>query len=245
METRGALGAYDPESGRYTLHTPCQGVHRIRTIVAGVLGIEPDRLRVVTDDVGGSFGLKGMGFPEQPLVLLAARRVGRPVCWLAERTEGFVTDHAARDHVTEITLALDQEARIRAVRLDTIANMGAHLSTMAPYIATLVYGRVATGIYAIDAVSMRVRCVFTTTPPVDAYRGAGVPEAIYALERAIDVAARQLHLDPIDLRRRNFLTPAALPKPTPGGYAIDSGEFGAVLDQALELADWQGFADPT
>ena len=241
LETRAALGSFDQTTGRYTLHTPTQGVHRIRNIVAAVLGIDQQALRVVTDDVGGAFGLKGMAFPEQPLVLFAAKRIGRPVLWVGERSEAFVSDNAARDHVTEIALALDAEHRMLALSVDTIANMGAYLSTFALNMPTLVYGRVMGGVYAVPEIHMRSRLVFTNTPPVDAFRGAGVPEAIYATERIVDVAARDIGIDPVDLRRRNLLMAEQFPWRTPVGYAIDSGDFEGALDRALAAADWGNF----
>ncbi len=242
LETRAALGAFDRAAGRYTLWTPTQGVHLTRQCVAQALAIEEAALRVVTEDVGGAFGLKQMAFPEQPLVLFAAARTGRSVRWIAERTEAFVADNAARDHVTEIALALDADGRMLALSVDTLANMGACLSTLAPRMPTLVFGRVLGGVYAIPAVHLRTRCVYTTMPPVDAYRGAGVPEAIHAVERVIDVAAAELGLDPVALRRRNLLRAADFPWPTPAGFRIDSGDFAGALDRALALADWEGFA---
>lgn len=241
LETRSARGIFDSSSGRYTLRSPTQGVHNIRQVIAGVLGIDKARLRVVTDDVGGAFGLKGMAFPEQALTLFAASRTGREVLWDADRSEAFVSDNAARDHVTEIALALDADRNILALSVDTIANMGAYLSNHALNMPTLVYGRVMGGVYAIPAIHMRTRCVFTNTPPVDAYRGAGVPEAIFAIERVIDVAASELGVDRLALRRENFLRPEHFPRPTPIGYAIDSGDFAGALDRALELSDWEGF----
>ena len=241
LETRAALGSFDRTARHYTLHTPTQGVHRIRNIVAGVLGIDQQALRVVTEDVGGAFGLKGMAFPEQPLVLFAAKRVGRPVLWIGERTEAFVSDNAARDHVTEIALALDDEHRMLALSVDTIANMGAYLSTFALNMPTLVYGRVMGGVYAIPEIHMRSRCVFTNTPPMDAFRGAGVPEAIYAVERIVDMAASEIGIEPVDLRRRNLLKPEQFPWRTTVGYAIDSGDFEGALDRALIEADWVHF----
>ena len=242
LETRAALGAFERASGRYTLWSPTQGVHLIRECVAHALTIDEAVLRVVTEDVGGAFGLKQMAFPEQAMVLFAAARIGRPVRWIAERTEAFVADNAARDHVTEIALALDEEGRMLGLAVDTLANMGACLSTFAPKLPTLVFGRMLGGVYAIPAVHLRTRCVYTNTPPVDAYRGAGVPEAIHAVERVIDVAAAELGLDPVALRRRNLLHAAHFPWPTPAGYRIDSGDFAGALDQALALADWDGFA---
>lgn len=241
LETRAAHGSFDQTTGRYTLHAPTQGVHRIRKIVAGVLGVDQQALRVVTDDVGGAFGLKGMAFPEQPLVLFAAKRIGRPVLWIGDRSEAFISDNAGRDHATEIALALDAEHRMLALSVDTIANMGAYLSTFALNMPTLVYGRVMGGVYAIPDIQMRSRCVFTNTPPVDAFRGAGVPEAIYATERVVDVAAGEIGIDPLDLRRRNLLTYKEFPWRTPVGYAIDSGDFEGALDRALAEADWDDF----
>ncbi|MGI9500759.1 MAG: xanthine dehydrogenase family protein molybdopterin-binding subunit, partial [Geminicoccaceae bacterium] len=241
LETRSARGTFDPLSGRYTLHSPTQGVHNIREVLAGILRVDERTLRVVTDDVGGAFGLKGMAFPEQALTLFAARRIGREVLWVADRSEAFVSDNAARDHVTEIFLALDAGHRMLALSVDTIGNMGAYLSNHALNMPTMVYGRVMGGVYAIPAIHMRSRCVFTNTPPVDAYRGAGVPEAIYAVERVIDVAAGDVGVDPLEIRRRNFLTPEHFPWPTPIGYAIDSGDFAGAMNRALDLADWDGF----
>ncbi|MGH1483507.1 MAG: xanthine dehydrogenase family protein molybdopterin-binding subunit [Geminicoccales bacterium] len=241
LETRSARGAFNPSSGHYTLRSGTQGVHNIRSVIAGVLGIDKQTLRVVTDDVGGAFGLKGMAFPEQALVLFAARRIGREVLWVGDRSEAFVSDNAARDHVTEIALALDAEGRMLALTVNTIANMGAYLSNHALNMPTMVYGRVMGGVYAIPAIHMRTRCVFTNTPPVDAYRGAGVPEAIYAIERVIDVAAAETGVDSLALRRRNFLKSEHFPWSTPIGYAIDSGDFSGAMDRALELADWGGF----
>ena len=241
METRAALGTFDPDTGRYTLWSPTQGVFRVRKAVAGVLEIDELALRVLTEDVGGAFGLKQAAFPEQPLVLFAAARIGRPVRWVSDRSEAFIADNAARDHVSEVALAFDAEGRMLALSVDTLANVGAYLSTFGPNMPTLTYGRVMGGVYAIPAIHVRSRCVFTNTPSVDAYRGAGVPEAIYAVERAVDVAARELGVDPVALRRRNLLTAAQFPWRTPVGYAIDSGDFSGVLDRALSLADWDGF----
>ncbi|MEZ5935964.1 MAG: xanthine dehydrogenase family protein molybdopterin-binding subunit [Alphaproteobacteria bacterium] len=241
LETRAALGSFDRASGRYILHSPTQGVHRIQKILARIFGLDAQAFRVLTEDVGGAFGLKGMAFPEQALVLFAAKRIGRPVLWIGERSEAFVSDHAARDHVTEMTLALDGEGRMLALGVDTIANMGAYLSSFALNMPTLVYGRVMGGAYAIPALHMRTRCVFTNTPPVDALRGAGVPEAIYAVERVVDAAAFDLGVDPIALRRRNLLRAEKFSWRTPVGYAIDSGDFEGAMDRSLKLADWDGF----
>ena len=241
LETRSAAGFFEPDTERYTLRSPTQGVHLMRQCVASVLAVDEAAVRVVTDDVGGAFGLKQMAFPEQPLVLFAAARVGRPVRWAAERTEAFVTDNAARDHVNEIALALDRDGRMLGLSVDTLANMGAYLSTLAPKMPTEVFGRVIGGLYGIPAIHIRTRCVFTNTPPVDAYRGAGVPEANFAVERVVDVAAAALGLDAVELRRRNLLHPAQLPWSTPVRFQVDSCDLAGVLDRALALGDWQGF----
>ncbi|MGI9486241.1 MAG: xanthine dehydrogenase family protein molybdopterin-binding subunit [Geminicoccaceae bacterium] len=241
LETRSARGAFDSSSGRYTLRSGTQGVHNIRGIIADVLGIEKRMLRVVTDDVGGAFGLKGMAFPEQALTLFAAKRLDREVLWVSDRTEAFISDNAARDHVTKIAIAMDADLRLLALSVDTIADMGAYLSNHALNMPTMVYGRVMGGVYMIPAIHMRTRAVFTNTPSVDAYRGAGVPEAIFAVERVIDIAAGDMGVDPLELRRRNFLKPEHFPWATPIGYVIDSGDFAGAMDQALELADWAGF----
>ena len=243
LEPRGAIGHYDAASGTYTLHSPTQGVHAIRDLLAEpVLGVPKDRLAVLTEDVGGGFGMKGFGYPEQGLVLWAAKRLGRSVRWAAERGESFLSDIHARDHVSQAALALDAEGRFLALKVHTIANLGAYLSSYAPYIPTLAYSRVLTGAYRIPAAYLRVDGVFTNTVPVDAYRGAGKPEGIFQLERLVELAATKLKLDRAEIRRRNLLTPADMPFKSACGPVYDSGDFRHMLERALTLADRPGFA---
>lgn len=241
MEARNALGQFDPESGRYTLTTTSQGVHFLRKILCDALGVAPDRLRVLTPDVGGGFGMKFQAYPEQALVLWAARKLGRPVHWTSERTEAFLSDTHARAHVSEGELALDAEGRILAYRARSLADAGAYLSSYAPAIPTLGFAKVITGPYKVPAACLEVRVVFTNTVPVDAYRGAGKPEAQYLLERLIDKAAVELGLDRAEIRRRNMLKSSDLPWTNMFGVVYDAGDFAAPLDRALKLADRAGF----
>ncbi len=242
METRGCLAEWDAAERRLTFTVSSQGVHSLRDSLADILGLEPESLRVLTGDVGGGFGMKIFLYPEYPAVLAAARRLGRPVKWISERTEAFLSDDHGRDHVTHAELALDAEGVMLAVRTDTIANLGAYLSSFGPFIPTLAGSRMLCGLYRIGSVHVRVRGVYTHTQPVDAYRGAGRPEAAFVLERLVDLAARRLGLSPAELRRRNFIPPSALPYRTATGLVYDSGDFQRNLDDALALADTEGFA---
>ncbi|MBM3492206.1 MAG: xanthine dehydrogenase family protein molybdopterin-binding subunit [Alphaproteobacteria bacterium] len=243
MEPRGAIGSYDPASGVYTLASPTQGAHTIRGLLAGpVLGVPNERLVVLTDDVGGGFGMKGFAYPEQGVVLWAAKRLGRTVRWAGERGESFLSDIQARDHVSEAALALDGDGRFLALKVHTIANLGAYLSSHAPYIPTYAYSRTLTGAFRIPVAYLKVDGVFTNTVPVDAYRGAGKPEGNFQLERLVDLAARELRLDRIELRRRNMLSAADMPFKSPSGPVHDSGDYRHMLERALALADRPGFA---
>ncbi len=243
LETRAAIGEYDGAAGKYTLTTPSQGVHFIRKILApDVLGVPPEKLRVLTPDVGGGFGMKFQAYPEQALVLWAARRLGRPVRWSAERAESFLSDTHARAHVSEGELALDAEGRFLAYRAATLCDMGAYASSYAPAIGSLGFMKVATGPYLMPAAHLTARLVFTHTVPVDAYRGAGKPEAQYILERLVDQAAVACGLDRAEIRRRNMLKPADLPWKNVAGVVYDCGDFARPLDRALALADRGGFA---
>ncbi|MDJ0947632.1 MAG: xanthine dehydrogenase family protein molybdopterin-binding subunit [Alphaproteobacteria bacterium] len=242
LEPRAALGAYDPTAERYTLYTPSQGVHTIRSLLAGqVLKVAKDRLHVITGDVGGGFGLKIFLYPEQALVAWAARRVGRPVKWTADRSEGFLGDIHGRDHVTEAALALDGEGRFLALKVSTIANLGAYLSNYGPFIPSAAGIGMLCGSYTLPAVHAEVRGVFSNTCPLDAYRGAGRPEANYVIERIIDTAAHELGLSPAELRRRNFISPEAMPFTTALDLTYDSGAFERNMEDALRAADWDGF----
>src|SRR5712671_575688 len=241
MEPRGALGEYDRGEDSYTLWSSTQGSHFIRNLLAeNVFKVPENRIRVVTRDVGGGFGMKLFLYPEHILVLWAAKKVGRPVKWTPDRADAFMTDTQGRDNVTRLELALDEELRFLGLEVGLVANMGAYLSNFAPEIPTTSGAVMHSGVYAIPAIHVGVKGVFTNTVPVDAYRGAGRPEAAYAVERLIDYAARQLGVPPEELRRRNFIKPEAMPYQTPLGLNYDSGEFARNLDQALAAADLAG-----
>ena len=240
METRAAIGHWDGK--RYTLYSPSQGVHFTQSGVSDVLGITADELRVVTPDVGGSFGMKSMLYPEPPLVLFAARDLNRPVKWASERTEAFVSDNHGRDQINYGELALDAEAQFLGVRIRSICNLGAYYSSYAMYIPTSAGAKLLGGVYTVPAVHVEVTGVFTNTVPVDAYRGAGRPEAIYLVERLVDAAARQLKIDPAELRQRNFIPKDAMPYATAIENVYDCGDFPRVMKEALQHADYEGFA---
>uniref|UniRef100_UPI003BABE334 xanthine dehydrogenase family protein molybdopterin-binding subunit n=1 Tax=Stappia sp. TaxID=1870903 RepID=UPI003BABE334 len=241
MEPRSCIGEYDGETGRYTLTTGTQGGHGMRDIITGdILGIEKDRLRVVTPDVGGGFGTKNFVYPEYPVTLVAAERLGRPVKWVCERSEHFLVDAHGRDNLATAEVAMDADGRFLAMRVDLVAAMGAYLHQFGPYIPYLGLS-MTTGLYDIPVMHTALKGVFTNTTPVDAYRGAGRPEAAYLLERLVDKAAAEMDLAPSEIRRRNFIRPDQLPYTTPAGRMYDTGEFAEHMDKALELADWAGF----
>ena len=243
MEPRGALGAYDAAEDRFTLYTSTQGSHAIRRLLAAsVFRFAEHRIRVVTPDVGGGFGMKLFLYPEHGLVLYAARKLGRPVKWIGERGESFLSDAQGRDNVTRARLALDADLNFLAVDVETTANLGAYLSNFGTFIPTMAGTAMLAGVYRTPAAVVRVKGVYTNTVPVDAYRGAGRPEANYALERLVDHAARQLGVAPAELRRRNFIPPEAMPFKTVLGMTYDSGEFAKNLADALKRADADGFA---
>ena len=242
LEPRAALAEYDQTTGRCTLYTPSQGPHVIYDQLAGViLKIGKEQLRVVSGNVGGAFGMKIFLHPEQPIVVWAARRLKRAVRWTGDRSESFVSDVQGRDNYSVAELALDAGGRFLALRVTTWANMGAYLSNYAPYIPQLAVPMLS-GVYRIPAIYANIKGVVTNTVPVDAYRGAGRPEAIYLLERVVDVAARELGLAPDELRRRNFIQPADMPYQTPVESRYDSGDFAGVMSRAMEKAQWTGFA---
>lgn len=241
LEPRGALAAYDPASGRYTLYTPTGGGTQIQMGLAGKgLDVAPSAIRVVTPDVGGGFGIKNDIYPEQIAVCWAARRLGRPVKWYADRTDSFMADRHARDHVMAASLALDADGRFLAIRCRTVSNMGAYLTAAAPIIPTGGGTRMLTNVYRIATVHAETQCVFTNTTPVAAFRGAGKPEFCYMVERLVDAAARELSLDPAELRRRNLVRPEDMPYSTPTGLVYDSGDFQHNMEDALRLADRDG-----
>ncbi len=241
IEPRGAVGVFQPESGSYVLYTPTQGAHLIRRLVAPTLGVEEAKLRVVTHDVGGSFGLKLVNAPEQTLVLFAARRLGCPVRWIATRQESCLSDNAGRDHVSKAVAAFDADGRLLALRADTIANLGAYASALSPTTHTAGFAATFGGGYAVPQIHVRSTGVLTNLAPTDAFRGSGKPESLYLTERLMDKAARELGLDRLELRRRNLVAPGAMPYRAASGYLFDSGDFPAVLDKAAALADWNGF----
>ncbi len=242
VETRGAAGAYDPASGRYTLYAPTQGSKAIQTDIASTgLVADPRALRVVTPDVGGSFGLKISAYPEKVAVLFAAKRLGRPVKWYADRSEAFVADGAARDHAIDGELALDADGRFLAVRARVTSNTGAYVTASAFSIPTTGGTRCITGVYAIACYHAQTQVAFTNTVPIVAYRGAGKPEFTYLIERLADAAARETGRDPAELRRLNMVRPEQMPWTTPVGLVFDSGEFARNMDDALALTDRDGF----
>ncbi len=241
LETRSATGSFDPDSGRYTLVTGTQGVRLILPILAGtVFGIPEERIHLITPDVGGGFGTRFFPYREYALVLVAAERVGRPVTWVAGRTEHFLADYHGRAQESHAELAIDAEGRFLALRVDSRADMGAYLSHYAPFVPTNGTHMVP-GVYDIPAVDLRVRGIYTNTVCVDAYRGAGRPEAAYLIERIVDKAARELKIAPEEIRRRNFIAPSAMPYTTKTERTYDSGEFDGHMSRAMEAADWAGF----
>jgi aerobic carbon-monoxide dehydrogenase large subunit len=241
MEPRGATASYDPANDSYFLRCCSQSARSLRDGLAPIVGVPAQRLRVVTEDVGGAFGLKTGPYPEYLAILAAARKLGRPVHWMSNRAEAFLSDNHARDTFAEVELALDDRGKFLALRARHFANMGAYIGAVGANIQTMNLTRCLPGMYDIARVDMNVRCVFTNTTPTAPYRGAGRPEANFMLERVVDEAARVTGIDPVKLRRRNFIKPSAMPYKTAVGTTIDSGEFAAVLDKALALADYDGF----
>lgn len=241
MEPRVAVGDFERGTGNSTLYTTSQNPHVIRLLMgAFVLGIPEHKLRVVAPDVGGGFGTKIFHYAEEAFCTFAAKACNRAVKWTSTRSEAFMSDAHGRDHVTKIELALDADNNFTAVRTETYANMGAYLSTFAPSVPTWLHGTLMAGNYKTPNVYVNVKAVFTNTVPVDAYRGAGRPEATYQLERVIDKAARELGVDPVELRRQNFIT--EFPYATPVAVEYDTGDYHATMDKMLELIDRDGFA---
>jgi len=243
LDTRAVVAEYEEGSDRLTLTLGSQGPHRIRDVLCKmILNIPPEKMRVITPDTGGGFGTKLFAYREYALAALAAKRLKRPVKWVAERTEHFLGDAQGRDNLTTAELALDDNGKFLALRVETIADMGAYLSAFAPYIP---YGGslMLPGVYDFATCFVRVRAAFTNTLPVDAYRGAGRPEASYVIERLVDAAARDLAIAPDELRRRNFIKPGAMPYTTPTAKVYDSGEFAAHMARAQEVGRWATFAE--
>jgi len=240
MEPRAALGVYDPAEDHYTCYTTSQNPHVARLVMSAFYNVAPEhKLRVIAPDVGGGFGSKIYIYPEEIVCLWASKRTGVPVKWVADRTESFLSDAHGRDHVTEVTLAFDASNKMTALKVDTVANLGAYMSLFSSSVPTYLYATLLSGQYAIPAIHCNVRTVYTNTVPVDAYRGAGRPEATYVLERVVETAARELGVSPAELRRQNFIT--EFPYQTPVIMAYDAGDYGASLDAAMAAADVAGF----
>ena len=241
MEPRGGVGAFDPETGRYTLHVSSQNIHINRNHVARSLGVEPKDVRFVAPDVGGGFGAKNFAYVEHALILWAARKVGRPVKWIASRSEVFLSDHAARDMRAEVSLALDAQGKFLALRIASLANLGAYMAGAGGGVQTYQYIHLQGSVYRIPSIALHVVAVVTNTAPIGVTRGPGFAEAINVVERLIDAAARQTGFDRADLRRWNMVPPEAMPMTNAFGFEVDSGHFAESLDLALVRADRAGF----
>lgn len=243
LEPRAAVGMYDAASGDYTLYTTSQNPHLERLILSAFVQVAPEhKLRIIAPDVGGGFGSKIFIYPEETAVIWAARRIGRPIKWTAERGESFLTDAHGRDHVTHAELGLDEDGKFVALKVQTIANLGAYLSTFAASVPTYLYGTLLAGQYTTPNIYVEVQGVYTNTAPVDAYRGAGRPEATYVVERIVETAARELGRDSVELRRINMIQPDQFPYQTPVALEYDTGNYEASLDKALAMIDYAGFA---
>ncbi len=240
METRGVVASYDKTADRYQITVSSQGAHLMRHTVAAMLGVPDPQLHVKTKDVGGGFGIKGGPYREYGLCATAAKRLGKTVAWIGERSEHFIADAHGRDNYTVAEMAIDKDGRFLGMRVDMLASMGAYLGFVAPYVP---YGGAGmlTGVYRIPALFARVRGIYAHIAPTDAYRGAGRPEAAYTIERLVDTIAREIGMAPDELRRKNFITPAEMPYSTQGGKVYDSGDFAGHMTQAQKNADWKGF----
>ena len=240
IEPRAAIGEYDAGTGGFTLWNTTQNPHVARLVISAFVGVAPEhKLRVIAPDVGGGFGSKIFIYPEEVVCLWASRRVDRPVKWVAERSEAFLADAHGRDHVTRAEMAFDAEGKVTGLKVKTIANLGAYMSTFSSSVPTYLYGTLLSGQYEIPAIHCEVDAVYTNTVPVDAYRGAGRPEATFVVERLIEVGAREMGIDPADLRRKNFIR--KFPHQTPVIMNYDAGDYHASLKKALEIADYPGF----
>jgi aerobic carbon-monoxide dehydrogenase large subunit len=242
MEPRGGVGTYEAAQGRYTLFVSSQNIHGNRDATARWLGVPPSAVRFIAPDVGGGFGAKNFSYAEHALVLWAAKRVGRPVKWIATREEVFVSDHQARDHVADAALALDARGNFLALRVASIANLGAYMAGGAGAVQTNQYVHLPGSVYAIPAIALHIKAVLSNTTPIGVTRGPGFAESANIIERLIDAAARQCGFDRADLRRRNFVQAAAMPLTNAFGFRVDSGDFPATFDRAMAAADVTGFA---
>src|SRR5712672_2098213 len=241
MEPRAAIGDYDAGNDSFTLWNTTQNPHVARLVISAFIGMAPEhKLRVIAPDVGGGFGSKIFIYPEEVVCLWASKKIGRPVKWVSDRSEAFLADAHGRDHVTHAEMALDADGKITALKVRTIANLGAYMSTFSSSVPTYLYATLLSGQYEIPAIYCEVDAVYTNTVPVDAYRGAGRPEATFVVERLVEVGARELALDPVELRRKNFIK--SFPHQTPVIMSYDVGDYAGALKKALELADHKGYA---
>ncbi len=241
MEPRAALGHYDKGEDHYTCWTTSQNPHVARLVMSAFYNVAPEnKLRVIAPDVGGGFGSKIFIYPEEIVCLWASKKTGVPVKWVADRTESFLTDAHGRDHHSTVQMAFDKDNRIIGLKVDTIANFGAYMSLFSSSVPTYLYATLLSGQYNIPAIHANVRAVYTNTSPVDAYRGAGRPEATYLLERTMETAARELGVGPAELRRKNFIQ--SFPHQTPVIMCYDAGDYATSLDAAMKAADYAGFA---
>jgi len=242
LEPRACIAAFDAASGKYTMHLPLQGAGGMRGQLGVVTGVAKEKLDIVTQDVGGSFGVRGAAYPEYFAVMLAAQKLSRPVKWVGTRSEIFLTDFQGRALSLTGELALGADGKMLAIRFDDRADLGAYAAAFGPYIATKNLTITMGGVYRIPAMYARTRLAFTNATPVSAYRGAGRPDIAYAIERLVDYAAHEHGFDPLELRRRNFIRRSAMPYTTANGTVYDSGDFSAVMKDAMKRADWYGFA---
>ncbi|MBT5454991.1 MAG: xanthine dehydrogenase family protein, partial [Rhodospirillaceae bacterium] len=242
MEPRSIIGQYDAATERFTIHMPSQGVMGPKNVLAkAIFKVDPDKFRVISNDVGGSFGMKGAAFIEPISVLYAARKLGRAVKWTADRAESFVADHQGRDSMIYADLALDEEGNFLALRVGGVGNVGAYLTGMGPAPMTGVISRNLISVYKTPAFAYGTKAVFSNTVPTGPYRGAGRPESKYIMEQLVDKAAREMGMDRVELRRKNLIPPDAFPWKAPNGQTYDSGEFEALMDETLKRGDWAGF----
>jgi len=241
MEPRAAIASYEAESGRWTVNICSQGAFGLRNTLAGVMGVTPDKMRILTGHVGGSFGMKAQVYPEYIAILHAARDLGRPVKWTETRSGSFLSDHHGRDHEFAVELALDADGKFLAIRATGYANLGAYLSFVGPMMGTRNIVRNMISLYRTPLVEVSTKCAVTNTSTVSAYRGAGRPEGNYFMERLIDTAAREMGIDRLELRRLNLIRPEEMPYKSPSGEVYDSGDFPALFDEAVAVADFDGF----
>ena len=243
IEPRGGTASYDAANGSYLLRVCSQGARAMRDSMAAVMGVPAAKFRVVTEEVGGAFGLKTGPYPEYIAMLVGAKKIGRPVFWMSGRNESFVSDNHARDAYSDVELALDDRGKFLALRIRHLGSMGAYIGAVGANIQTANMMRCLPGMYDIRLIDAQTKCVFTHTTPTAPYRGAGRPEASYCIERVVDEAARITGIDPVKLRKRNLIPPKAMPYKTAVGTTYDSGDFATVLDKGLALADYDGFKE--